>query len=63
MHERRGKARQENRQEDDIAEWTCLKMGEALGKAENKEGWRKVVARSYLVPQRLSKQRDKLVSK
>ena len=27
-----------------------LKLGEGLRKAENREGWRKVVARSSLVP-------------
>ena len=42
--------REKKRPEDNITEWTGLKLGEALRKAENKEGWRKVVARSSLVP-------------
>ena len=34
---------QKKRREDNISEWTGLKLGEALQKAENR-GWRKVVA-------------------
>ena len=34
-------------------------MGEALRKADIREGWRKVVARSSLVPQQSSILRDK----
>ena len=46
----RRKGRQKKRWEDNITELTGLKLGEALRKAENREGWRKVVAQSSLVP-------------
>ena len=42
-----------------VTEWTGLKLGEALRKAENREEWRKVVAQSSLVPQRSTRLRDK----
>ena len=42
----RRKGRQKKRWEDNLTEWTGLKLGEALRKVENREGWRKVVARS-----------------
>ena len=53
------KGRQKKRWEDNITEWTGLKLGEALQKAENREGWRKVVARSSLVLQQSTRLRDK----
>ena len=40
---------------NNITDWTGLKLGGALRKAENREGWRKMVARSSLVPQRSSR--------
>ena len=55
----RRKARQKKRWEDNITEWTGLKLGEAIRKAENREEWRKVVAQSSLVPQRSTRLRDK----
>ena len=55
----RRKGRQINRWEDNITVWTGLKLGKALRKAENREGWRKVVARSSLVPQRSTRLRGK----
>ena len=55
----RRKGRQKKRWEDNITEWTGLKWGEALGKAENREEWRKMVAQSSLVPQRSTRLRDK----
>ena len=55
----RRKGRQKTRWEDNTAEWTGLKLGEALRKAENREEWRKVVDQSSLVPQRSTKLRDK----
>ena len=39
-------------------EWTDWKLCEALRKAENREGWSKVVARLFLVPQRSSIQKE-----
>ena len=48
----RRKGRQKKRWEDNISEWTGLGLGEALPKAEDREKWRKVVARSSSMPQR-----------
>ena len=48
----RRKDRQKKRWEDNITEWTGLKMGEALRKAESREEWRKVVAQPSFVSQR-----------
>ena len=57
---RREKERQtEKRWEGNVTEWTGLKLGEAFRKAENREEWRTVVARSSLVPQRSTRLRDK----
>ena len=47
------------RWEDNVTEWTGLKLGEALRKAENREEWRKVVTQSSLVPQQSTRLRDK----
>ena len=55
----RRRGRQKKRWEDNITEWTGLKLGEALRKADNREEWRKVVAQSSLVPQRSTRLRDK----
>ena len=46
----RRKGRQKKRWEDKISEWTGLRLSEALQKAEDREEWRKVVARSSLMP-------------
>ena len=40
----RRKGRQKKRWGDNISEWTGLGLGGALRKAEDREGWRKVVA-------------------
>ena len=55
----RRKGTQKKRWEDNVTEWTGLKLGEALRKAENREEWRTVVAQSSLVPQRSTRLRDK----
>ena len=55
---RRRKGRQIKGWEDKISEWTGLGLGEALGKAEDREEWRKVVARSSLMPQTSFRPRD-----
>ena len=55
----RRKGRQKKRWEDNIPKSTGLKLGEALIKAEIREEWRKVVARSSLMPQRSFRLRDK----
>ena len=55
----RRRGRQKKRWEDNVTEWTGLKLGEALRKAENREEWRTVVAQSSLVSQRSTRLRDK----
>ena len=47
---RKGRQKKKKRWEDNIPEWTGLGLGEALRRAENREGWRKVVAWSSLIP-------------
>ena len=48
----RKRGRQRKRWEDNITEWTRLKMGEAIRHAEDREGWRRLVFNSSLAPQR-----------
>ena len=55
----RRRGRQKKRWEDNVTEWTGLKLDEVLRKAENREEWKTVVARSSLVPQRSTRLRDK----
>ena len=55
----RRRGRQKKRWEDNVTEWTGLKLGEALRKAKNREEWRTVFARSSLVPQRSNRLWDK----
>ena len=55
----RRKGRHKKRWEDNVTEWTGLKLSEALRKTETREEWRKVVAQSSLVPQRSTRLRDK----
>ena len=45
----RRKGRRKKRWENNISKWTGFKLGEDLRKAENREGWSKMVARSSLV--------------
>ena len=40
------KGRQKKRWEDNISEWTGFGLGEALRKVEDREEWRKVIARA-----------------
>ena len=62
VQEGRGKGRQKKRWEDNIPEWTGLGLGEALRQVEDREEWRKVVARSSLMPQRSFRLRDERVT-
>ena len=48
----RGQRRQRERWEDNIREWTCLEFGKSQRAVENREKWRKLVAKSSVVPQR-----------
>ena len=49
---------QKKRWEDNIREWTGLEFGKSQRAVENKEKWRKLVAKSSVVPQRPSRLRD-----
>ena len=46
------------RWEDNIREWTGLKFGKPQRAVENREKWRKLVAKSSVVPQQSSRLRD-----
>ena len=51
--------RQRNRWEDNIREWTDLEFAKSQRVVENRKKWRKLVARSFVVPQRPSWLRDR----
>ena len=58
-HSERGKkTRQRRRWEDNLREWTVLKFGKSRRAVENREKWRKLVAKLSMVPQRFSLLRD-----
>ena len=50
--------RQRKRWEDNIREWTSLEFGKSQRAVENREKWRKLVAKSSVVLQRPSRLRD-----
>ena len=50
---------QRKRWEDNIKEWTGLEFGKSQRAVENREKWRKLVAKSSVVPQRPSRLRDR----
>ena len=50
--------RQRKRWEDNIKEWTGLEFGKSQMAVETREKWRKLVANSYVKPQRLSQLRE-----
>ena len=54
----RRQGRQRKRWEDNIREWTGLEFGRSQRAVENREKWRKLVAKSSVVPQRPSRLRD-----
>ena len=54
----RRQGRQRKRWEDSIREWTSLEFGKSQRAMENREKWRKLVAKSSVVPQRPSRLRD-----
>ena len=54
----RKQGRQGKRWEDNIREWTGLEFGKSQRAVENWEKWRKLVAKSSVVPQRPSRLRD-----
>ena len=49
---------QRKRWEDNIREWTGLEFGKSQRAVENREKWRKLVAKSSVVPQGSSRLRD-----
>ena len=54
----RRQGRQRKRWKDNISEWTGLEFGWSQRAVENREKWRKLVAKSSVVPQRPSLLRD-----
>ena len=51
--------RQRKRREDNIREWTGLEFAKSQRSVENRGKWKKVVAKSSVVPQRPSLLRDR----
>ena len=49
---------QRKRWEDNIWEWTGLEFAKSQRAVENREKWRKLVAKSYVVPQQPLRLRD-----
>ena len=47
----RRRGRQKKRREDNIREWTGLEFAKSQTAVENREKWRKLVAKSSVVPQ------------
>ena len=54
----RKQGRQRKRLEDNIREWTGLEFAKSQWAVENREKWRKLVAKSSVVPQHLSQLSD-----
>ena len=54
----RRQGRQRKRWEDNVREWTGLEFGRSQKAVENREKWRKLVAKSSVVPKRPSRLRD-----
>ena len=50
---------QRRRWEDNIREWTGLEFAKSHRTVENREQWRKLVAKSSVVPQRPLRLKDK----
>ena len=55
----RRQGRQRKRWEDNIREWTGLEFAKSQRAVENREKWRKLDAKSSVVPQRPSRLRDR----
>ena len=54
----RRQGRQRKRWENNIREWTGLEFGKSQRAGENREKWRKLVAKLSVVPQRPSRLRN-----
>ena len=59
MKGERRQGRQRRRWEDNIREWTGLEFAKFQGAVENRERWRKLVAKSPVMPQRPLRLRDR----
>ena len=55
----RRQSRQRKRWAANIREWTGLEFAKSQRTVENKEKWRKLVAKSFVVPQRPSRVRNR----
>ena len=55
----RRQGRQRKRWEDNIREWAGLELAKSHMAVENRNKWRKLVAKSSVVPQRPSRLRDR----
>ena len=54
----RRRGRQKKRWEDNIKEWTGMGFGDSLRAAEDREGWKGIVAMSSVVPRRPPRLKD-----
>ena len=54
----RRRGRQKKRCEDNIKEWTGMGFGDSLRTAEDREGWKGIVATPSVVPRRPPRLRD-----
>ena len=54
----RRRERQKKRWEDNIKEWTGMRFGDSLKAAEDRKGWKGIVATSSVVPRRSPMLRD-----
>ena len=54
----RRRGRQKKRLEDNMNEWTGRGFGDSLRAAEDREGWKRIVATSSVMPQRHPRLRD-----
>ena len=59
VKEGRRQGRQRKRWENNIREWTDLQFTKSQRAVENREEWRKLVAKSSVLPQRPSRVRDR----
>ena len=55
----RRQGRQKKRWEDKIRKWIGQKFGRSQSAVENREKWRKLIAKSSVIPQRPSRIRDR----
>ena len=55
----RRQGRQRKRRDDSMRQWTGLVFGKSQRAVENRARWRKLVAKSSVVPQRPSRLRDR----